>query len=90
VNIYKSHTIKKYFGHIKHHSDLKATLIEGMALGRLRKRWIQSVKEALYTSIDERGDLARDRTFQAGCEASNILQEISTIMMVMNIHQFGH
>jgi hypothetical protein len=42
--------------------------MEGMVAGREgrgrpRRRWIQDVKETLNMSIDEVGDLARDREF---------------------------
>jgi hypothetical protein len=56
----------KYFGHIKRHSGIERTVMEGIVAGRRgrgrpRRRWIQDSKETLNMSIDKMGDLARDR-----------------------------
>ena len=56
----------KYFGHIKRHSGLERTIMEGMApgkrgRGRPRRRWLQDIKDTLNMTTEEVGDLARDR-----------------------------
>jgi hypothetical protein len=56
----------QYFSHIKRHSGMERTIMEGMVAGkrgrgRPRRRWIQDVKETLNLSIAEVRDLARDR-----------------------------
>jgi hypothetical protein len=45
---------------------MERTILEGIVAGsrgrgRPRRRWIQDVKETLNMSIDEVGDLAKDR-----------------------------
>ena len=54
----------RYFGHIKRHDGLERTIFEGRIPGRRgrpRRRWLQDIKETMNMTIDEVGELARDR-----------------------------
>ena len=56
----------RYFGHIKRHDGLERTILEGRVPGRRgrgrpRRRWLQDIKETMNMTINEVGELARDR-----------------------------
>ena len=56
----------KYFGHIKRHSGLERTVMEGMVpgkrgRGRPARRWTQDIGDTLGMTIHEAGRLAGDR-----------------------------
>ena len=56
---------RSYFGHIKRHSSLEKTVLEGKVegkrnRGRPRRRWVDDIKEWLQMSVVKAGGLAQN------------------------------
>jgi len=78
LNISYSHLFKhfkkqklSYFGHIKRHSTLEKSVLEGREVGkrskgRPRRRWVDDIKEWLQMSVVKAGGLALDRDAYRG------------------------
>ena len=60
-----------YFGHIKRHSTLEKTILEGRIEGRRkrgrpRRRWVDDIQEWLQMSVVKAGELAQNRDAYRG------------------------
>ena len=78
LNVTSSHLFRhykkqklSYFGHIKRHSTLEKTILEGRIEGRRkrgrpRRRWVDDIQEWLQMSVVKAGELAQNRDVYRG------------------------